>query len=234
MRGAAARELALDVVGARARYASLDSSKYGDSVLTRIAADDDLEAVFDLDHATNDRLLAENSLLPGIGPHELVFRVPHYRIINAVFTHAQPLGSRFNGPDRGAWYAGFEIETAQAEVAFHKATEYAEIGRFNDSITYDDYLADFSAMLHDLRGDARFASCLDPDSYVDSQALAQQLVEADALGILYPSVRRPEGTCVACFRPALVGNVRRHHTYRFTWSGSPTPTIAQEPSGRTA
>lgn len=42
--------------------------------------------------------------------------VPYYRIVNAAFTHAHPLGSRFNDPDRGAWYAAFELETAQAEI----------------------------------------------------------------------------------------------------------------------
>ena len=70
-----------------------------------------LQDIFDLDNATNDRLLAENNLLPGIGIHELVFGVPHYRIVNAAFCHPHPLGSRFNGPDRGAWYAGLELAT---------------------------------------------------------------------------------------------------------------------------
>lgn len=198
-------------------------SKYTESVLTRIAGDDDshLRDLFELDFATNDRLHAENGLLPGIGYHELVFGVPNYRVINAAFTHAHPLGSRFNGPDRGAWYAAFELETAQGEVAFHKATEYAEIGRFEDSVTYDDYLADFSASFHDLRGEA-----LDPRSYVACQELAQRLLDLGSLGVVYSSVRRAGGTCVACFRPALVGNVRKHHRYRFTWSGDPVPTIS--------
>jgi hypothetical protein len=44
----------------------------------------------------DNRLLAENNLLPGIGIHELVFGIPHYRIVNAAFCHVQPLGSRFN------------------------------------------------------------------------------------------------------------------------------------------
>ena len=148
-------------------------------MLARIASDDaHLADIFDLDNATNDRLLAENRLLPGIGIHELVFGVPYYRIVNAAFTHAHPLGSRFNGPDRGAWYAALAIDTAQAEVAFHKSTEYAEIGRFDDSVTYDDYLADFSCDFHELRGDDRFADCLDPDSYVASQTLAHGLSTA--------------------------------------------------------
>lgn len=198
-----------------------------------LIADDEthLAALFDLDHATNDRLRAEHDLLPGIGIHELVFAVPHYRVVNASFTHAHPLGSRFNGPERGAWYAAFELETAQAEVAFHKSVDLAEIGRFEESVTYDDYLADISAELHDVRDDRRFAACLAPDSYVASQQLAERLLAEGAIGVVYPSVRRRGGTCVACFRPSVVANVRRDATYRFTWTGTPTPTLAVEPAG---
>ena len=197
-------------------------SKYsgrGDSVLVRIADDDaHLRDFFDLDNATNERLRAENNLLPGIGIDELVFGVPYYRIVNAAFCHAQPLGSRFNGPDRGAWYAAFELPTAQAEVAFHKRIELQEVGWIEESVTYDDYRADFSAELHDIRAGRSFKACLDPDSYVAAQGLAQQLLAADALGVVYPSVRRPKGTCLACFRPALVMHVRKDATYRFAWS----------------
>ncbi|MGA7537837.1 MAG: RES family NAD+ phosphorylase [Steroidobacteraceae bacterium] len=207
----------------------LIASKYADdaSVLARIADDDaHLAVIFDLDHATNDRLMAENDRLPAIGVHELLFGVPYYRIVNAAFTHAHPLGGRFSSPDRGAWYTAFELKTAQAEVAFHKSVHLAEIGRFEDEVTFDDYLADFSGEFHDLRRQGAFRDCLDPDSYLHSQALAERLQAAGSLGVIYPSVRRPEGTCLACFRPALVGNVRKASTYRFRWSGSPTPTIA--------
>ncbi len=204
-------------------------SKYtgdGSSVLAGIADDDKhLADIFDLDNATNDRMLAENELLPGIGVHELMFGLPYYRIVNAAFTHPHPVGSRFNGPDRGAWYAAFELRTAQAEVAFHKTVQLAEIGRFEDEVTFDDYLADFSSEFHDLRDATAFADCLDPDSYAKSQALAERLLEAGSLGTVYPSVRRAGGTCLACFRPALVMNVRKGTTYQFRWSGRPTPAI---------
>ena len=124
----------------------------GESVLAALADDDEhLKALVDLDAATNDRLLAEQQWLPGIGLEELVFGVPHAQVINASFCHANPLGSRFSGPDRGAWYAGFEVATSQAEVGFHKSVQLAEIGCFEESVTYDDYLADFSASFHDLR-----------------------------------------------------------------------------------
>ena len=207
-------------------------SKYsdgGDSVLARIADDDaHLRDLFDLDNATNDRLLAENDLLPGIGIHELVFGIPYYRIINAAFCHAHPLGSRFNGPERGAWYAGFDLKTSQAEIIFHKSVELAEVGWTEESLTYDDYLADFSATFHDIRDDKNFAKCLAPDSYFASQALAEALLAEDALGVVYPSVRRDGGTCIACFRPALVTHVRKGRTYRFRWSGGKKPVVTAE------
>ena len=200
------------------------------SVLAAIADDDEhLQAIVELDAATNDRLRAEHRMLPGIGPEELVFAVPHAGVINAAFCHANPLGSRFNGPDRGAWYAAFDVETSQAEVGFHKSVQLAEIDWFEDSVTYDDYLADFSATFHDLRRARRaFKASLDPDSYVESQALAELLIENGSLGVVYPSVRFSGGTCVSCFRPALVVNVRRNKTYRFTWDGGPEPVVTLE------
>ncbi len=199
----------------------------GESVLAEIAENEaELQDLFDLDHATNDRLLAENDLLPEIGIHELVFGVPYFRIVNAAFGHAHPLGSRFNGPDRGAWYAAFELETAQAEVAFHKWIELAEVGWTEEEVTYDDYLADFSAELHDIRRDTRFRDVLAPDSYVASQQLAQELLDSGSLGIVYPSVRKKKGTCLVCFRPAVVMNVRKAGTYRFRWDGDPEPAVS--------
>jgi hypothetical protein len=53
-----------------------------------------------------------------------------------------------------------------------------------------------------------------------------RLLEAGSLGVVYPSVRRKRGTCVACFRPALVMNVRKGSTYRFVWNGRAEPEIS--------
>lgn len=211
-------------------------SKYaddGDSVLALIADDPDhLQRIFELDAATNDRLLAPERPLPGLDPSELVAGVRHAAVINAAFCHPHPLGARFNGPDRGTWYAAFELETAQAEVGFHKTVQLIEIDRLYDSITYDDYLADFRGSFHDLRrSPAGFEACLAPDSYVDAQALAEHLLAAGSSGVIYPSVRRAGGTCLACFRPSLVGNVRRGRTYRFTWEGTTEFRVTVERKG---
>ena len=205
-------------------------SPHEDSVLTRLAGDDDelLQLIFELDNATNERLKAEENLSPGISPRELVFHVPNYRVINAAFTHPNPLGARFSSPERGAWYAAFELPTAKAEVLFHKNVEYAEINwQEREEIGYDDYLADFTAAFHDLRGQQDEA--LSPSSYVRSQQLAAELLEQDSLGVVYPSVRREGGTCLACFRPSIVANVRKSAHYRLIWTPQ-RPRFVREPS----
>lgn len=181
------------------------------SVLERLADDvDQLQDLFDLDAVTNERLLGEANRLPGISVHELLFGVKCAHVVNAAFTHAHPAGGRFNGPDRGAWYAAFELETARAEVEFHKLEELREVGwAQEETFVFDDYLADLRSDFHDIRRKPAFASALDPSSYVASQTLASALLTAGSPGIVYPSVRKPKGTCIVCFRPALVSNVRK-------------------------
>jgi len=204
----------------------------GASVLTRLSDDPQtLNGIFELDNATNDRLLAESQLSPGIDARELVFGIPSYRIINATFCHPAPAGSRFNSADRGAWYAGFELDTSQTEIAYHmqlwlRETAWDE----EETADYLDYLADFRAEFHDLRLEGLAspidrANVLSPVSYAASQALAAELLQAGSAGIVYPSVRRSGGTCIACFRPVLVTNVRKGETFTFVFPDSRTPPV---------
>lgn len=178
-------------------------------------SDAEVRALVELDGATNARLLGEEGLLPGIGVHELLFGVPGSQIVNASFTHTAPFGGRFNSNRRGAWYAGVERETSIAEVAFHKREQLREVSWPDEEVfTCDDYLADFSTAFHDLRGaGARAKKYLKPAPipacYAEPQRLAAELLDAASNGVVYPSVRRAGGTCVACFRPALVYHVRR-------------------------
>jgi RES domain-containing protein len=204
------------------RFADLE-----DSVLAPLADNDAmLRDLFDLDNATNERLRGEYGQLPGIGVDELVFGVPNFRIINAAFTYARPEGSRFNDGERGAWYCAFDAPTALAEIVFHKTVEYQEINRFDDTVTYQALLADFGAAFHDVRGIDAYQPCLDPASYIASQQLANTLLDCGSMGVIFPSVRNPGGTNLACFRPALVGNVRKGDAYRLTWAGKPEPLVA--------
>jgi hypothetical protein len=201
----------------------------GDTVLSRLGLPPaQMEHLFQLDDATNGRLAGEANLLPGITVHELVFAVPHYHIINASFTHARPEGSRFSGSDRGAWYAGLSLKTAQTEVAFHYGEGLREVNwQEEEVVDYREYLADFRAEFHDLRSsdlqdketraDNVYKKYLQPDSYRASQQLGRRLLNQCSAGVVYPSVRHAGGTCIACFRPALVGNVREGARITFTF-----------------
>ena len=201
----------------------------GESVLSRLGLPPaQMEHLFELYDATNMRLAGEANLLPGITVHELVFAVPHYHIINAAFTHARPGGTRFSGEDRGVWYAGFSLKTAQAEVAFHYGEGLREVNwREEEIVDYREYLADFHADFHDLRSqdvrqqelrkDDPYKKYLQPASYRASQQLGRRLLDQGSAGIVYPSVRHAGGTCIACFRPALVTNVREGVRVTFTF-----------------
>jgi hypothetical protein len=208
-------------------------SRYSDkdeSVLTRLTDDpEDLNALFELEGATNDRLLGEAGFLPGISVRELVFGLSYSHIVNAAFAHTRPLGNRFSGPERGAWYAGFSFQTSQIEVAYHKSKELQEIKWDQEEVfSYVDFLADFRGKFHDIRDDRAYENCLDPASYTTSQQLARELLETGSAGIVYPSVRHKAGTCIACFRPALVNNVRKGSRVSITFKNAFAPPVIEQ------
>ena len=69
-----------------------------------------------------------------------------------------------------------------------------------------------------------------PRCYARPQRLADRLLARKSNGIVYPSVRRPGGICLAIFRPALVYNVRRGARFELRLqSGRPfRPSQARE------
>jgi len=200
------------------------------ALLPLVASSDALEALAGLESVTNGRLRAEEAGLPDLDPRELVFGRADYTFVNAAFTHTRPGGNRFNDSDRGAWYCGFEAETAVTEVGYHLGRELAAIDRFDNVTDYAELIADFVGPFHDIRG-ADFAAdpCLDADpaiGYPAGQALAQRLrQERTSNGLVYPSVRRAGGTCLAAFRPDLVQNLRQGGIWRLRWHRTPEPQI---------
>ena len=155
-------------------------------MLARLTEEEEiLSGIFELDNVTNDRLIAESGLAPGIDVRELVFGIPSYRIINAAFCHPAPTGLRFNSSERGAWYAGFELETSHAEVAYHRRRWLEEVDWNEEDIAdYVDYVADFRAEFHNLR--RMNTEWLSPTSYKASGALAAEMLALGSAGIVCP------------------------------------------------
>ena len=186
----------------------------GESVIDALGLPSEVIAdLSEIDAATNDRKMAERGKSLGIGPGELLMGVPLAQIVNAAFCHPSLTGSRFNDASRGAWYAGLELKTSVGEVAYHKRLflQNSRLKGFFDS-EYQDFLADFSGEFHALNSFEQ-ESCLQadpiPECYFPGQALASTLLNSGSPGIVYPSVRDQGGTCIVCFRPAMVNNPRR-------------------------
>jgi len=195
-------------------------------LLDRVAAPADLEALFELEGWTNDRISNELGLLHTIPEQEWVTGEPMASVVMAAYCHPRPGGGRFSTEERGAWYAGRAIATALAESVYHRTAELREVGGFETAVQMRVYLADFRARFHDVRPANRaWVPLYDPDDYSEPQALARQLLQAGSNGLVYRSVRDPEGECIACFRPPLVRHVRAGGHYEFRWEGRPDPVI---------
>ena len=198
-------------------------------VLSALVDTDEERAVLEaLEGLTSTRLTAEREGLTGLDPRELTYAVWGHTFINAAFTYTRPEGNRFNDATRGAWYCAFEDLTALDEVAFHRKRELERIGVFEDEVIYRALLADFVGEFMDLRDLDPRPLCLDPDpavAYPVGQTLARDLREADGNGIIYPSVRRPGGTCLVALRPHFVQNVRVGARWKLGWTGNAEPTI---------
>jgi hypothetical protein len=197
-------------------------------ILDIVASPEDLEVIFELESWTNDRISAQLGVIQNIPRDEWVTGRPQATVIMAAFCHPSPSGARFSGSDRGAWYAGFDLATAQSEIVYHRWKELREIGVTDARLEMREYVADFRNEFHDIRpNDRRFNHYYNPDSYTASQTFARQLFESGSNGVLYRSVRHPGGQCIACFRPALVLNVRPAAHFQFRWQGGPTPAITR-------
>jgi RES domain-containing protein len=176
-----------------------------------------LEDLSEIDAGTNKRITNAQGRNKYFLPNEQLFGVPYAEIVNAAFSHGSATGGRFNPPERGIWYAGTELKTSQAEVAYHRR-RFLHDQYITEAIEeeYQDYLADFTAEFHELDPDEA-ASYLEPEPvpqcYFVSQVFAFELLRQGANGIVYPSTRYPGGTCIACFRPALVYHVRPGKQY---------------------
>ena len=189
-----------------------------------VAAPEDLAAIIELEGWTNDRISAELGIIGLIPREEWVVGRAQASVVMAAFCHPHPGGSRFNDGRIGAWYAARDLATAHDEMIHHRTVELAEIGIAEARVEMRQYLADFDADFHDVRG-PDFAALHDPASYAASQTFAAALREAGANGIVYRSVRRAGGECVACFRPRLVENVRPGAHFEYRWSEGRAPAV---------
>jgi hypothetical protein len=199
-------------------------------ILDRVTSPTDLEAVVEIEGWTDDRVSTELGILRRIPQADWVLGAPFATVIMAAFCHPRTGGGRFNDHRLGAWYAAFDLETAHREVIHHRTLDLEEIGLPDARIEVHDYLADFQAIFHDVRAPGPEHDALhDPSGYEVSQRFAGALRESGSNGVLYRSVRRPGGSCIACFKPRLVSRVRPSGRFEYRWAGAREPIVRPLP-----
>jgi hypothetical protein len=198
-------------------------------VLERLVSADEAAALAEIEGATSGRLMAESRGAEGIGRGEFLHGVPYANFVNAAFAYWKPREpNRFNAA-RGAWYAALEVETCKREVAWHMAEFLAQSGEMKGVVEYAEMFASMAGEFVDLRQTPGHP-CLDPDpavGYPLGNAVADAARAQGLNGIIYPSVRREGGTCIAALRPHAVQSVAPGAVYRFAWSGEREPAIAK-------
>src|SRR5436190_14419331 len=203
------------------------TARLRDPVLLKLATERYQDDLAEIEGATSGRLVAQQQGIEGLQARELVGGLPHARFINAAFAYYRPRElNRFNGPGRGAWYAALHVETCQIEVAFHLTRELQRVNDFDAVVDYAEMFASFAGEFVDLRSVSPRPVCLHPDStigYEAGNALAELVRSSSHNGIVYPSVRHHEGTCLVALWPAAVQSVAQGRVLRATWAGSPTP-----------
>lgn len=180
----------------------------------------------EIESATSTRLIAETQGIAGVPAGQLISGVAHAAFINASFAYAKPRElNRFNGPDRGAWYAALAVETSLAEVTFHMTAFLERTGDFHAVVDYAELFASLAGEYCDLRK-ARKHPALDPDpalGYPAGNALAKAALAGDVNGFIYPSVRHKGDTCFAVLWPHAVQSVAQGAVFRLMWSGTQVP-----------
>jgi hypothetical protein len=171
-----------------------------------VATAADAEAVMELAGWTNDRLVGER--LRRLPEREWVFGRANASIVMAAFLHGAPTGSRFNGPDLGAWYAAAAMPTAAFEVAHHLRREAVARGVETAARTFRTYTAQLAGDYLDIRGQQdRQPDLYDPAGYAASQTFGEQIRASGGGGIVYDSVRHAGGVNVVAYRPSNVLSV---------------------------
>jgi hypothetical protein len=191
----------------------------------RVAAEEDLAAVFAIEGLTNDRLRDEAGEIQLVLPEDRVSG-PGAAYVMAAFTHVAPAGGRFTDGSFGAYYAAGDLATAIDETVYHRERFLGWTREDPIEVEMRVLEARMEADLHDLRGFRdRSPEIYLSDDYSASQILARKLRDAGSSGIVYESVRRKGGECTALLKPGALSRCRQTQHLGYVWDGGRISTV---------
>jgi len=182
-------------------------------------SNEEMELAFEIEAMTNPRLLEDAGNIALVHPDDRIFG-PGATPVMASFTHIG-FGSRFATEHFGAYYAADSLEAAVAETVFHKERYLRNAKEDPVELTMRCYTGSVCQELHDIRSSAfDWLHQQDPaTSYAVTQSFAAQMREKGSNGLLYNSVRHPDGQCIAAFKPNAVSPVAQGAHLKYVWDG---------------
>lgn len=120
------------------------------------------------------------------------------------FASDRSVASRYGDGSIRAWYGALEEDTALAETCWHQLRQLRAIEGLDAPVTRHRavYRVQARGLFLELRGkESEHPELLDED-YAATQAIARHAAAQGLPGLLYPSARWPDGSCLAAFRAA--------------------------------
>lgn len=144
---------------------------------------------------------------------------PGSTFVMAPFVHCSTdRPGRFTDGSYGVYSCADSEEVAIREVAYHHARTMAATSEEPGwTSQFRMLVGSLDTELEDLRDRA---DCHDPDSWSVSQQVGRTLRAADAMGVVYNSVRCPGGLCAGLFWPHVVPKPIQGDHYDFHWDGA--------------
>ena len=198
-----------------------------------IADPADWPLLISAEQKTNPRLMETIGNLDLVPPHRRVAG-PGASYLMAPFTHASPdRPSRFSDGRFGVLYVGDRFDVALFETIHHHGLFMARTREAPGwTSQFREIILDVKAHLHDLRAPDAAPDTLDPDDYAAARALGAALYRSGSEGLVYPSVRRSNGECVALFFPDLASKPRQGRHLDYHWDGERVDFYRDNSSGQ--
>jgi len=188
---------------------------------------EELEQIALLEGLTNERILADLGKINLIAKEDWIVG-PGSTPIMAAFTHIG-FESRFSDGSFGVYYAASSLETAIKETCFHRERFYSASNEKPCSISMREYIGTIRKPLLDITNKS-YDELFNPDPayYSTSQEFGKKIHEEKHWGMLYPSIRNPNGLCMAIFRPLALAIPTQGCHLRYIWDGQKISEVYKE------
>ncbi|MGN6512276.1 MAG: RES family NAD+ phosphorylase [Lysobacteraceae bacterium] len=182
------------------RLADFDGPVYRNITSLRVSEDlfDDLVE----DAAGRAAALAADLRLRGGATGVIERGLRYSEAIAYPFASDRSVASRYGDGSVRVWYGALEEDTALAETCWHQLRQLRAIEGIDASVTRHRavYRVHARGLFLELRGKERAHPELLDDDYGATQAIARHAAAQGLPGLLYPSARWPDGSCLAAFR----------------------------------